>query len=129
MKPITVDEYFAGLTGEQKQALSMLRATIMSVVPADAQEVISYSMPAVKYKGILVYYSAFANHYSLFPGSKGTLAKFANEIEPYKASVGTMQFMYNKPLPEALVKKIVEERIAENEAKEYARLNKKKTGK
>lgn len=127
MKPTTVEEYFATLTDEQHSALTKLRKIITDSIPDGAVEVISYGMPAIKYKGMLVYYSAFKNHYSLFPGSKGTLGKFAAEMEPYIASVGTLQFKYNKPLPVTLIKKIVKERIKENEAKELAKLAKKKS--
>lgn len=126
MKPTTVEEYFATLTEEQNNALTKLRKVIADSVPDDAAEVISYGMPAVKYKGMLVYYSAFKNHYSLFPGSKGTLGKFADEMGPYIASVGTLQFKYDKALPVSLIKKIVKERIKENEAKELAKAAKKK---
>lgn len=127
MKPSTVEEYFATLTEEQKTALTKLRKVILDTVPEGSTEVISYGMPAIKYKGMLVYYSAFKNHYSLFPGSKGTLGKFADEMQPYIASVGTLQFKYDKALPVNLIKKIVKERIKENEAKELAKAAKKKS--
>lgn len=112
-----VDEYLAGVPEPARTTLNKVRATIRSVVPAEATEAIGYGMPSFKYKGPLVYYAAFSNHCSLFPGSGRTIEAFKDELEGYVTSKGTIQFTLEKPLPAALLKKIVKARIAENESK------------
>ena len=84
--------------------------------PAEATEAIAYGMPAFKYKGSLVGYAAFAEHCSFFPMSGTLVADFARELQAYKTSKGTIQFALDKPLPAALVKKIVRARVAQNES-------------
>ena len=114
--PKTVDEYLAGVPEPARSTLKEIRATIRSAVPAEATEAISYRIPAFKYKGLLVFYAAFADHCSLFPGSSVMVA-FKNELKGYSVSKGTIRFPVDKPLPAALVKKLVKARIAENEGK------------
>ncbi|MBZ5629859.1 MAG: DUF1801 domain-containing protein [Acidobacteriia bacterium] len=114
--PKTVDEYLAGVPEPARSTLQMIRATIRSAAPAEATEAISYRMPAFKYKGLLMWYAAFADHCSLFPGSSVMVA-FKNELKGYSVSKGTIRFPVDKPLPAALVKKLVKARIAENEGK------------
>jgi uncharacterized protein YdhG (YjbR/CyaY superfamily) len=117
-----VDAYLAAIADEQmRKAMETLRETIQSVAP-DANEVISYKMPAFMYKGMLVYYCNFKKHYSLFLASHGSMAKFVDDIAPYKTSTGTLQFDPAKPLPKALIKKLVKARVKENEAKAERRL-------
>jgi uncharacterized protein YdhG (YjbR/CyaY superfamily) len=112
-----VDEYLAGVPEPARSTLKELRATIRSQVPTEATETISYRMPAFKYKGkVLVWYAAFSDHYSLFPGGSVTEA-LKDELKGYRTSKGTIQFPSNKPLPIALINKIVKARIAENENK------------
>ncbi len=121
----TIDEYLETLPKDVRTVLENLRKTIKSAAPK-AEEVISYQMPAFKYYGMLVYFAAFKNHCSFFPGGS---AAFANELEaelkPYKTSKGTLQFTVDKPLPASLVKKIVKLRIKQNEERERARELKK----
>jgi uncharacterized protein YdhG (YjbR/CyaY superfamily) len=93
-----------------------LRATIRSALPRDVTETISYRMPAFKRDGVLVWYAAFAGHCSLFPGASA-LQRFKNEVAAYKTSKGTIQFALDKPLPVALIKRIVKARVAEHEAR------------
>ena len=112
----TVDDYFAKVEGPAHEMLSKMRATIRSVVPADATEVISYGIPAFKQKSILVWYAAFANHCSLFPGG-AVLNEMKNELDDFSTSKGTIQFPLEKPLPTALVKKIVKRRLAQIDQK------------
>ncbi len=107
----TVDEYFGNIEGPAREMLSKMRATIRSVMPADTTEVISYGIPAFKQKRVLVWYAAFANHCSLFPGG-AVLNAMKNELEDFSTSKGTIQFPIGKPLPTALVKKIVKRRLA-----------------
>jgi len=108
----SVDEYFAKIEGSAREQLGKLRETIRSVLPADATEVISYRMPAFKQKKIVVWYAAFANHCSLFPGGV-VLEQMKDELAGYVTSKGTVQFPLDKQLPTSLVKKIVKKRLAQ----------------
>ena len=91
--------------------LEKLRATIRAVVPKDATEVISYRMAAFKTRRILVWYAAFSDHCSLFPGA-AMIEQFKNELKSFRTSKGTIQFTLDKPLPAALIKEIVQARLA-----------------
>ena len=110
----TVEEYLAGTAEPARSTLKHIRAVIKSVVPKETTEVISYRIPMFKYKGMLVGYAAFAKHCSLFPTGSGVIERFARELKPYRTSKGTIQFPSDKPLPDALLKKIVKQRIKEN---------------
>ena len=109
--PKSVDEYFAGLKGPARDALNKMRATIRSVVPVDATEVISYGIPAFKQRKVLVWYAGFANHCSLFP-TAAVIGEMKDELEGFTISKGTIQFPLDKPLPTALIKKVVKRRMA-----------------
>jgi uncharacterized protein YdhG (YjbR/CyaY superfamily) len=121
--PGTVDEYLADLPEKEREVLSNLRKTIRSTAP-QAEEAISYGMPGYKYHGMLVYFAAFKNHLSFFPGSS-TVDQFGDEVKKYKTSKGTLQFTVDKPISSALVKKIVKTRMKQNEANQLARQLKK----
>ena len=112
-----VESYLAACPEPHRSTLEKLRATIRSVVPKEAIEAISYGMPSFKYKGALVAYAAFKNHWSFFPMSGRLVEEFAEELEGYKTSKGTVQFPVDKPLPAALVKKMVKAKLALNELK------------
>jgi uncharacterized protein YdhG (YjbR/CyaY superfamily) len=105
----------AGVPEPARNTLRAIRAVIRSVVPAETTEVISYGIPMFKYKGMLVGYAAFANHGSLFPTGSGVIEKFEKELKDFPTSKGTIRFPVDKPLPDALLKKIVKARVAENE--------------
>ncbi|MGA8442236.1 MAG: DUF1801 domain-containing protein [Candidatus Sulfotelmatobacter sp.] len=111
-----VDEYLRGITEPARTTLKKVRAIIRSVAPADATEGISYGIPMFKYKGMLASFAAFSDHCSLFPGA-GPTVKFKNELKNFETSKGTIRFALDKPLPAALVEKMVKARIAENERK------------
>ena len=111
----TVDEYLAGVPQPARSTLKPIRAVIQSVVPAETTEVISYGIPMFKHKGMLLGYAAFKNHCSLFPTGSGVIKKFAKDLKGFATSKGTIQFPSDKPLPDALLKKIVKVRVAENE--------------
>ena len=110
----TVDEYLAGLPEPAHSTLTHVRAVIRSVVPKDTTEVISYGIPMFKFNGMLVGYAAFAKHCSLFPTGSGVIEQFAKELKGYRTSKGTIQFPSDKPLPDALIKKIVKAKVKEN---------------
>jgi uncharacterized protein YdhG (YjbR/CyaY superfamily) len=110
----TVDEYLANTPEPARSTLKHIRAVIQSIVPKETTEIISYGIPMFKFNGMLVGYAAFAKHCSLFPTGSGVIEKFAKELKGYKTSRGTIQFPPNKPLPDALLKKIVKQRVKEN---------------
>src|SRR5713226_2404599 len=116
--PKTMDEYLAGLPEPAHTTLSKLRAVIRSAAPPDATEAITYRIPAVKYKGSLVAYAAFADHCSFFPMGSSLLEVFKKELRGFSTSKGTIRFSVDKPLSATLVKKMVKARIAQNEHKE-----------
>jgi uncharacterized protein YdhG (YjbR/CyaY superfamily) len=103
----------AALPAGSRVVLERLRETIRSAAP-EATETISYQMPAFKYEGLgLVCYAAFTNHYSLFPMSLQIFEDYTKELEPYRSGRGTIRFTTETPLPTALVRKIVQARMAE----------------
>ena len=112
--PKTVDEYLADVPEPAQSTLRHVRAVIRSAVPAETTEVISYGIPMFKFRGMLVGYAAFKKHCSLFPTGSGVLDRFEKELRGYRTSKGTIQFPSDKPLPDALVKKIVKARVKEN---------------
>jgi uncharacterized protein YdhG (YjbR/CyaY superfamily) len=114
--PKAVDDYLAGLPEPARSTLTRIRAVIRSAAPPEATEAISYGMPMFKYKGLLVGFAAFANHCSLFPGPS-VIETFQDELKSYPTSKGTIRFPMDKPLPAALLKKMVRARVAENEKK------------
>jgi uncharacterized protein YdhG (YjbR/CyaY superfamily) len=113
--PQTVDAYLAALPEEARATLEKIRKTIKAAAPK-ATEGISYQMPMYKQHGMLVGFAAFKDHCSLFPGAK-PVATYKDELKAYKTSKGTIRFPIGKPLPAALVKKLVKARIDENEAR------------
>ena len=114
--PKNVDEYLTGVPEPARSTLKKMRAAIRSAAPPEAAETISYRMPAFKYKGVLVWFAAFSNHCSLFP-TASVIEEFKTELEGYATSKGTIQFPTDKPLPIALIKKLVKARVAQVESK------------
>jgi uncharacterized protein YdhG (YjbR/CyaY superfamily) len=115
-RPKTADEYLAAVPEPARGTLNKIRAAIRSVVPAETTEVISYRIPAFKYKGILMWYAAFSDHCSVFP-TASVIEQFKEELKRFRTSKGTIQFPIDKPLPASLVKKMVKARLQEVEAK------------
>jgi uncharacterized protein YdhG (YjbR/CyaY superfamily) len=114
--PKSVDEYLAGVPEPARGTLNKIRATIRSAAPPEATEVISYGIPAFKHNGVLIWFAAFSNHCSLFP-TAAVIEKFKNELKGFTISKGTIQFPTDKPLPAALVRKMVKARVAQIEGK------------
>jgi uncharacterized protein YdhG (YjbR/CyaY superfamily) len=114
--PNNVDEYLAGIPEPARTTLKKVRAAIRSAAPPEATEAISYGIPAFKYKGTLMWFAAFSNHCSLFP-TASVIEMFKNELKGFSTSKGTIHFPTNKPLPTAVVKKMVKARIAQIESK------------
>jgi uncharacterized protein YdhG (YjbR/CyaY superfamily) len=114
--PKNVDEYIAGVPEPARSTLNKMRAAIRSAVPPQATETISYRIPAFKHKGVLVWFAAFSNHCSLFP-TAAVIEELKNELEGFSTSKGTIHFPVDKPLPTALIKKLVKARVAQKEGK------------
>jgi uncharacterized protein YdhG (YjbR/CyaY superfamily) len=108
--PASVDEYLAAVDEPARAKLVRMRALIRSVLPPEATEVISYRMPAFRLKKVLVWYAAFSNHCSLFP-TAATIDAFKDELKGFETAKGTIHFPLDKPLPAALIKKIVKVRL------------------
>jgi len=109
--PKTVDEYLASVPEPARSTLNKVRAAIRSAVPPEATETISYRIPAFKHKKVLVWFAAFSDHCSLFP-TASVIEAFKNELKGFSTSKGTIHFPVDKPLPAALVKKMVKARLA-----------------
>src|SRR5271169_326870 len=112
----STEEYLAAVPEPARQTLNKIRAAIRSVVPPEATEAISYRMPAFKHKGVLVWFAAFSNHCSLFP-TASIIEAFKDELKGFSTSKGTIHFPTDKPVPAALIKKLVKARVAQIESK------------
>src|SRR5689334_10387527 len=113
--PKDVDEYLASVPEPARTTLQKVRAAVRSAVPSGTEETITYRMPAFKYKGPLVGFAAFPSHCGFYVMSSTLLKAFKTELEGFETATGTIRFPVDKPLPVALVKKLVKARIAENE--------------
>jgi uncharacterized protein YdhG (YjbR/CyaY superfamily) len=115
-RPTTIDEYLAALSDEQRAALEKLRRTIRAAAP-QAEECISYQIPAFRLRGMLVGFGATPRHCAFYLMSASTVAAHKDELAAYDISKGTIRFSADRPLPAALVRKLVKARIAENEVR------------
>ncbi|HTB32980.1 MAG TPA: DUF1801 domain-containing protein [Bacteroidia bacterium] len=112
-KPKSVDEYISGFPEETRELLEKVRAAIQDVAP-EAEEVISYMMPGYKLNGSLVWFAGFKNHIGFYPRGSSAIIAFEKELAGYKTSKGAVQFPMDKPMPIALIKKMVKYRVKEN---------------
>jgi len=119
----TVDEYLSALSRDKRKILKDLRQIIKQAAP-DAEELISYNMPAYKYHSMLVYYAVHTEHIGFYPGNNVVNQVFKDELKEYKTSKGTVQFPINKSIPKNLIIKIVKFRVKENLGKEKAKRKK-----
>ncbi len=108
----SIDEYIAACPAEIQKSMKEMRAIIRAAAP-DAEEKISYRMPAFAQNGILVWFAAFKDHIGFYPKGSGIQA-FEKELAGYETSKGTIRFPLSKPLPRRLITKIVKYRITEN---------------
>jgi uncharacterized protein YdhG (YjbR/CyaY superfamily) len=113
IKPETIDDYLEALTPDKRAALENLRKIIRAAAPK-AEECISYQIPAFRQNGMLVGFGASAKHCSFFPFNSTTVAEYKADLKGYDTSKGTIHFQPEKPLPTALVRKLVKARLAEN---------------
>ena len=111
-----VDEYIATFPKETQELLKQVRKMIRQAAP-DADESISYGMPAFKLNGKpLVYFAAFKNHIGFYATPTGH-QEFADELSKYKQGKGSVQFPLNKPMPLDLIERITKFRVKENRSK------------
>jgi uncharacterized protein YdhG (YjbR/CyaY superfamily) len=116
-KPKTIDEYIAKYPKNVRVVLEELRKVVKEAAP-NAEETISYGMPAFKLNGRnLVYFAAWKKHVGFYPAGYSAIEAFKQELSPYKQAKGTVQFPLEKPIPIDLVKKIVKFRAKENQSK------------
>lgn len=116
--PQSIDEYIASAPVEVRRVLEEVRATIRNAAP-EAEEGISYRMPAYFQAGALVYFAAFKKHIGLYPPVKE--ASLLLELQRYAGPKGNLQFPLNEPMPLVLISKVVKARIKENLARKVAR--------
>jgi len=112
-----VEAYLARVPEPARTTLEAVRKAIRKAAPAEATEAIGYGIPTFRHKGALVAYAAFKVHCSFFPMQASLIDAMADELKGYRTSKGTLQFPLDKPLPAAVVRKIVKARVAENERK------------
>lgn len=113
-KPATVDEYIAGFAPDVRAILERVRQVARDAAP-QAQEVISYRMPALRLNGILIYFAAFKGHIGLYPPISGDAA-IEKAIAPYAGEKGNLRFPYDKPIPYDLIARIIALRVRQDEA-------------
>ena len=107
-----IDEYIATQTQEVQTLLEQMRQTIKEAAP-EAEEVISYNMPAFKYHGMLVYFAAYKNHIGFYATPTGH-SEFKEELSVYKQGKGSVQFPLTKSLPLDLISRMIQFRVKEN---------------
>jgi uncharacterized protein YdhG (YjbR/CyaY superfamily) len=111
----TVDEYLARMTAPTRAKLESIRQTIHEVAP-EATEKIAYGIPTFVFHGNLVHFAGYASHIGFYPGASG-VRHFADELEAYETSKGTIRFPLAEPVPLDLVRRIVDFRVRENTSK------------
>ncbi|MGH8637053.1 MAG: iron chaperone [Burkholderiales bacterium] len=116
-KPSTIDEYLARVSPGQRPVLEKIRQTIRAAAPG-AEECISYQLPAFRLNGPLVGFGASANHCAFYPMSGTIVEVFKKELAGYDTSKGTIRFQPDRPLPAALVRRLVKARLAEKKGGE-----------
>ena len=120
----SVDQYISTFPASTKKLLKTMRKTIRDAAP-DAEEVISYNMPAFRQNGMLVFYAGYKGHIGFYPVSSA-IRQFKKELEPYEQSKGTIRFPLDQPVPVNLITKIVKFRLQENAEKAALKSKKKK---
>ena len=116
-KPKNTDEYLETVDDDKRAAIERLRRTIKAAAPK-AEECISYRLPAFRLHGkMLVAFGATARYCAFYPMSSTTVEAHKDDLKGYDTSKGTIRFAPDRPLPAALVRKLVKARIAENQAR------------
>ena len=120
--PTDIDEYIAGAPPAVRPILREIRRVIRAATP-EAEEVVSYRMPAFKQHGVLVYFAAFKNHIGLYPPVAGD-ARLEKALKPYAGPKGNLKFPLDRPIPYALIRRIVKLRLKQNLARASAKSTK-----
>lgn len=118
-----IDGYISSFHEDTQKILEQIRFTIKQAAP-EAEELISYAMPAFKLNGMLVYFAAFKNHIGFYSLPTGNEA-FKKNLSVYKTGRGSVQFPLNKPMPLLLISEIVKFRVEENLQKLKTKTRKK----
>jgi uncharacterized protein YdhG (YjbR/CyaY superfamily) len=113
--PKSIDAYIAKYSPEIQAILERIRQTISTAAP-DAQEIISYQIPAFTLGGVLVYFAAFKSHIGFYPPVSGD-ARLVRAIAPYAGEKGNLRFPLDQPMPYDLIERIVKLRVKQNLAK------------
>ena len=117
----SVDEYLASQPAQARHVLKSVRRIVRSALP-QADEVISYKMPAYKIKGtVVLYFAGWKHHYSVYPAGARLVEAFKDELMRYKLSKGTIRFPLSEPIPEKLVARIAKFRAKESTGRENTR--------
>ncbi len=113
MTPRGIDEYLAAVDEPKRTTLQELRQTILGIIP-DAEECISYGMPAFRLEGkVIAGFAAFKNHLSYLPHSGSVLRELSVDLAGYESTPGSLHFPIDRPLPKALVRKLIATRLNE----------------
>lgn len=120
----TIDEYIDLWPARQQKILNRIRQCIRRVAP-EAEECISYQIPAFKQVGVLLYFAMFTHHYSLFPGAE-PMEYFASELKDYETSKGTIKIPLEEAVPEQLIERLVLHNLQKNEYKIKAKVKSSK---
>jgi len=110
--PVTIDQYIAAAPAAVRPVLTRIRATIREAAP-QAEERISYRMPAYRFNGELVYFAAFKHHIGLYPPVRGD-AKLEQAVKVYANEKGNLRFPLDAPIPYELIARIVKQRVKHN---------------
>ncbi|HKQ23279.1 MAG TPA: DUF1801 domain-containing protein [Burkholderiales bacterium] len=113
--PKTIDEYISGFPPDVQAVLQKVRQIVRSAAP-DAQEAISYQIPAFKLDGVLVYFAAFKKHIGFYPPIRGD-AGMKKSVSAYAGPKGNLRFPLDQPIPYDLIKRITKLRLKQNLAK------------
>jgi len=122
--PRTIDEYIAAFSPEVQAILERIRSTIRTAAP-DAQETISYRIPAFTRNGTLVYFAAFKAHIGFYPPVRGD-ARLEKAIAPYAGEKGNLRFPLDQPIPYRLIERIVKHRVKQTSAKADSKATRKR---
>ena len=120
----SVEEYLASIPQNKRVFLEEIRNAIKQIVP-QAEEIISYNMPAFSYYGILLYYAVYRDHIGFYPGNAKLITLLSDELKGFETSKGTIKIPFKEPLPIDLIKKITEMRAGENLERFKKKLKKK----
>ena len=113
-----IDDYLAKVDEPKRATLQKMRQTILDILP-DAEEVISYGMPAFRLNGrVIAGFAAFKNHLAYLPHSGSVFNELRDELAGYTSTEGSLHFPIDKPLPKALVKKLIAVRLSQVEPKQ-----------